>query len=75
MQGTKINGYMLQHLLGIGGMAEVWYADNKIGKKAAVKILLPRFCADESIVARFENEAKVMVELEHPNIRQVYDYR
>lgn len=74
MQGTKINGYMLQHLLGIGGMAEVWYADNKIGKKAAVKILLPRFCADESIVARFENEAKVMVELEHPNIRQVYDY-
>ena len=74
MQGKKINGYTLQHLLGTGGMAEVWYAENKIGKKAAVKILLPKFCADESIVARFENEAKVMVELEHPNIRQVYDY-
>ena len=74
MQGEKINGYTLQHLLGTGGMAEVWYAENKIGKKAAVKILLPKFCADESIVARFENEAKVMVELEHPNIRQVYDY-
>lgn len=74
MQGIKINGYTLQHLLGTGGMAEVWYAENKIGKKAAVKFLLPRFCADENIVARFENEAKVMVELEHPNIRQVYDY-
>ena len=74
MQGKKINGYTLQYLLGTGGMAEVWYAENKIGKKAAVKILLPKFCADESIVARFENEAKVMVELEHPNIRQVYDY-
>lgn len=74
MQGTKINGYTLQHLLGTGGMAEVWYAENKIGKKAAVKFLLPKFCADDSIVARFENEAKVMVELEHPNIRQVYDY-
>lgn len=74
MQGTKINGYTLQYLLGTGGMAEVWYAENKIGKKAAVKFLLPRFCADENIVARFENEAKVMVELEHPNIRQVYDY-
>ena len=74
MQGKTINGYTLQHLLGTGGMAEVWYAENKIGKKAAVKFLLPRFCADDNIVARFENEAKVMVELEHPNIRQVYDY-
>ncbi len=74
MQGKTINGYTLQHLLGAGGMAEVWYAENKIGKKAAVKFLLPKLCADESIVARFQNEAKVMVQLEHPNIRQVYDY-
>ncbi len=74
MKGKTINGYTLQHLLGTGGMAEVWYAENRIRKKAAVKLLLPRFCADESIVSRFQNEAEVMVELEHPNIRQVYDY-
>ena len=74
MQGKTINGYTLQRLLGAGGMAEVWYAENKIGKKAAVKLLLPKFCADENIVARFQNEAMVMVQLEHPNIRQVYDY-
>lgn len=74
MQGKTINGFTLQRLLGVGGMAEVWYAENKIGKKAAVKFLLSKFCEDENIVARFENEAKVMVELEHPNIRQVYDY-
>lgn len=74
MQGKTINGFTLQHLLGTGGMAEVWQAENKIGKKAAVKLLLPRFCADESIVSRFENEAKMMVILRHPNIRQVYDY-
>ena len=74
MQGKTINGYTLQHLLGMGGMAEVWYAENARGKKAAVKLLLPKFCADEAIVARFENEAKVMVQLDHPNIRQVYDY-
>ena len=74
MQGKTVNGYILQRLLGTGGMAEVWYAENKIGKKAAVKLLLPKFCQDETVVARFENEAKVMVELEHPNIRQVYDY-
>lgn len=74
MQGKSINGFTLQRLLGTGGMAEVWYAENKIGKKAAVKILLSKLCADETVTSRFFAEAKVMVELNHPNIRQVYDY-
>ena len=74
MQGKQISGYTLQRLLGTGGMAEVWYAENKIGKKAAVKILLPKLCQDENVVSRFRTEAKVMVDLDHPNIRQVYDY-
>ena len=39
MQGKSINGFTLQRLLGKGGMAEVWYAENKIHKPAAVKIL------------------------------------
>ena len=55
-------------------MAEVWYAENSLGKCAAVKILLEKLCHDEAIVARFQNEAKVMVQLNHPNIRQVYDF-
>ena len=74
MQGKKISGYTLQHLLGTGGMAEVWYAENKIGKKAAVKLLLPKLCQDENVASRFLTEAEVMVKLNHPNIRQVYDY-
>ena len=74
MQGKTIIGYTLQRQLGVGGMAEVWLAENGIGKKAAVKFLLPKFCADENVVARFRNEAKVMVQLDHPNIRQAYDY-
>ena len=74
MQGKTINGFTLQRLLGTGGMAEVWYAENKIGKKAAVKLLLPKFCADEVVKERFHTEAKVMVALNHSNIRQVYDY-
>lgn len=74
MQGKTISGYTLQRLLGVGGMSEVWYAENKIGKKAAVKLLLPKLCQDENVISRFLTEAKVMVELNHPNIRQVYDY-
>ena len=74
MQGKTISGYTLKHHIGTGGMAEVWYAENNIGKKAAVKLLLPKLCQDENVKSRFLTEAKVMVELNHPNIRQVYDY-
>ena len=74
MQGKNINGYTLQQQLGMGGMAEVWLAQNKIGKKAAVKMLLPKFSDDPNVTSRFLNEAKVMVDLDHPNIRQIYDY-
>ena len=73
MLGKTINGYTLKHQLGVGGMAEVWLAENALGKKAAVKLLLSKFCDDESVKSRFYTEAKVMVELNHPNIRQVYD--
>ena len=67
-------GYTIKSRLGMDGMAEVWYAENKIGKKAAVKLLLSKFCDEEAVASRFLTEAKVMVELDHPNIRQVYDY-
>ena len=74
MQGQVINGFVLKKLLGEGGMAEVWYAENEIGKAAAVKILNESLSHNEQIVERFHNEALVMVKLEHPNIRQVYGY-
>ena len=74
MKGKSINGFELKRPLGKGGMAEVWYAENKLGKKAAVKMLLPGLSNDESIVNRFRKEAEIMVALEHPNIRHVYDY-
>jgi len=70
----EIYGYTLQRELGTGGMAEVWYAENKLGKRAAVKILSKKLSDDENIKVRFEREARVMVKLNHPNIRQVYDY-
>ena len=74
MQGQTINGYTLKHRLGEGGMAEVWYAENEIGKPAAVKILNENLSRKTQIVERFHNEALVMVKLDHPNIRQVYGY-
>ena len=74
MQGEIINGFVLKRQLGEGGMAEVWYAENEIGKPAAVKILFEKLTRNAQIVERFHNEALVMVKLNHPNIRQVYSY-
>lgn len=74
MKNQTVNGYTLYHQLGAGGMAEVWYAENRIGKKAAIKVIKKELALLPEIVNRFENEAKVMVTLTHPYIRQVYDY-
>ena len=74
MEGKTINGFELKRLLGVGGMAEVWYAENEIGKPAAVKMLNEDLSHNTQIVDRFRNEAVVMVKLDHNNIRQVYGY-
>lgn len=74
MQGKVVNGYMLTKLLGVGGMAEVWLAENSLQMKAAVKVLGYDLSHNENALVRFKNEAQVMARLKHPNIRQVYDY-
>jgi serine/threonine protein kinase len=74
LKNTQVNGFTLHHKLGEGGMAEVWYAENQLGKAAAVKILKTELNFSPDIVSRFENEAKIMLKLNHDNIRQVYDY-
>ena len=51
----------------------MWLAENAVGNKAEVKLLLPKFCHNEVIVARFQNEVKATVKLKHPNIQQVLD--
>ncbi len=74
MENTTINGYKLKYKLGEGGMAEVWYAENYLQKPAAVKVLQKRFCGMPEVVSRFENEARLMVHLNHAHIRNIYDY-
>jgi len=74
MQGKLINGFELKRPLGAGGMAEVWYAENEIGKRAAVKMLNMELTGNVHIVERFRSEAEVMVRLNQQNIRQVYGY-
>lgn len=66
--------YQLLSLLGRGGMAEVYCAvDSRLNRLVAVKIL-PRFMAsDDEHLKRFEQEARSIAVLNHPNICVLHD--
>jgi eukaryotic-like serine/threonine-protein kinase len=69
-----IAGILLQKLLARGGFAEVWEADQvSLGRKVAVKILRPELLGQSQMVRLFEQEARVLARLNHPNVVQVID--
>ena len=68
--------YTLLGELGRGGMAVVFRArDRELGREVAVKVVRPRFAADEEAVARLAREARTVAQLEHSNIVGVYSIR
>ncbi|WP_338869796.1 serine/threonine-protein kinase [Spirosoma sp. SC4-14] len=71
---TQLLTYTLSQKLGEGGMATVWYAENLLGKRFAIKVLKPGMEVKEKLAERFRLEARTMVGLDHPHIRQVIDY-
>jgi serine/threonine protein kinase len=67
--------YLLESLLGTGGMASVWRAhDRKLGRSVAVKALSDTLAHDASYLGRFAREARVAAGLSHPNVVRVLDY-
>jgi beta-lactam-binding protein with PASTA domain/predicted Ser/Thr protein kinase len=72
---TRVAGrYRLLYRLGAGGMADVWAAeDSMLGRRVALKFLLPRYAEDEQFVERFRREAAAAAGLQHPNVVSVYD--
>ncbi|MGA8030535.1 MAG: protein kinase [Bryobacteraceae bacterium] len=60
--------------LGEGGMGEVWRArDERLSRTVAIKILPSDVADDPSRRVRFEQEARALAALNHPNIVTVYD--
>lgn len=72
--GQQIGNYTVEKSLGEGGMADVYLAKNTLGKKFTIKILKSELFSKTVIRQRFVNEAKVMLSLDHPHIRQVIDF-
>ncbi len=66
--------YKLGEMIGTGGMADVYIADDeRLSRKVAVKVLRSDLARDPSFVARFRKEAFAAAGLNHPGIVAVYD--
>lgn len=66
--------YRLVEMIGAGGMAEVWRAqDERLDREVAVKRLRTNLATDSTFQARFNREAQAAAGLNHPNIVSVYD--
>ncbi len=76
MTGKVLNNrYQITERIGIGGMAEVYRAqDNVLGRLVAVKVMLPQYAADPSFTQRFRQEAAAAANLQSPYIVNVYDW-
>ena len=73
---NKILGsrYQLGEMIGTGGMADVYIAqDQRLSREVAIKILRSDLAKDPTFVSRFRKEAKAAAGLNHPGIVAVYD--
>ena len=72
--GKRLSHYKVRSLLGVGGMGEVYLAqDMKLDRAVALKILPDQFAADANRMRRFEQEARSAAALNHPHIAHVYE--
>ena len=73
-EGQQIGSYRIERAIGSGGMGVVYVAiDTRLGRRAAIKQLLPALSSDHGIVERFFNEAKAAASINHPSIVEIYD--
>ena len=68
--GSRVAGYLLERLVGVGGTAAVFRArDERLGRMVALKLLT----GDEGVRRRFTREARAVAAVDHPHIIPVYE--
>jgi serine/threonine protein kinase len=74
MVGEIISHYRIIGKLGVGGMGEVYLAeDQRLGRKVAIKFLPAEVATNENAKQRLLREAKTAATLDHPNICAIYE--
>ncbi len=72
--GSRVGPYEVVAAIGAGGMGKVYRVrDTRLGREVALKVLSAARLDDDSVVRRFELEARLAGSLNHPNILAVYD--
>jgi serine/threonine-protein kinase len=72
--GTRLGPYEVLAPLGAGGMGEVYRArDSRLGREVAIKVLPERIAKDADALARFQQEARMLAAISHPNILALHD--
>lgn len=72
--GTRLGPYEIVAPLGAGGIGEVYRArDSRLDRTVAIKILNSPLVESAALRARFEREAKIVSQLQHPNICLLHD--
>ncbi len=74
MIGKTLGHYRIERQLGVGGMGEVYLADDlNLNRKVALKFLPDAFTGAPERMARFEREAKLLASLNHANIAAIHE--
>src|SRR5215467_12430482 len=72
--GTKLGPYEIQSALGAGGMGEVYRArDTRLDRTVAIKVLNSSVACSPELKQRFEREARIISQLNHPHICTLHD--
>ncbi|MEK7867611.1 MAG: protein kinase [Planctomycetota bacterium] len=71
--GKRLGAYLVQEVLGQGGMGIVYKAlDERLQRVVALKVLPSELSRDETFAARFKREARALASLNSPNVAQIY---
>ena len=75
-KGYNLSKYQLVECIAYGGMGEVWKAfDTQLKRYVAIKLLHPSMQQDPDFITRFEQEARLIASLHHPNIIKIHDFK
>src|SRR6476661_4757432 len=72
--GGQLGSYLIESVIGRGGMSTVYRAvHTRLGTAVALKVLAPELSTDDRFRERFLREAKMAAGIDHPNVVPIYD--